>query len=170
MKDDISRLNKKWDIIKGGAIDLEPRIKYDYRENSPGPGRYDPDIRAIKPKNFKYVIGEKLESNALKIFTGTDKIVGPGKYDVNNFTSKHRKFPKWSMGKAEKKGLFNKTFTKNETYEVYSSIGDQIRTHKKSEAKIHIGNSTRDMEALRGFFPNTMSRSPSMFCIRLPKI
>ena len=172
IKDDLSRLPKKWGRIRGGSIGLEPKIKYDYREKSPGPGRYEPKMKLIKPHAFNYVIGEKLNSLTFKNLSGTNEVVGPSSYKVENskHTSIHRDFPVWSLGKAERKGLFNKTWTKNETYEIYSSIGDQIRTHKTSEPKINIGKSTRDMEKHRGYFKSTMARVPSCVFIPLPKI
>ena len=199
-KDDLSRLPKKWNKIKGGAIDLEPRIKYDYRETVPGPGRYDTSIKLTKANSFKYVIGEKFKTLTLNLLTGTDSVVGPGKYDVvysmndlekdkdknkkdikgwakrlnevkkNKYTSNHRDIHIWSIGKNKRKGLFNRTWTKNETYEIYSCVGDQIRTHKRTEPKINIGKSTREMEKIRGVFANTMARTPSKVYIPLPKI
>ena len=171
IKDDLSRLPKKWGKTLGGSIGLEPKIKYDYREKSPGPGRYEPNIKLTKPKAFNYVIGEQLDSLTFKILTGTNEVVGPASYKVENskHTSIHRDFPVWSIGKDPRKGLFNRTWTKNETYEIYSSIGDQIRAYKISEPKINIGKSTRDIEKLRGFFPATMARRPSKVYIPLPK-
>ena len=180
---------------------LEPRIKYDYRETVPGPGRYDPMFKYIKPHAYTYIIGEKFKTMTLNLLTGTDNTVGPGKYDVvysfndlennknkegkdkkrywsralrevkrNKYTSVHEDAPIWSIGKDKRKGLFNKTWTKNETYELYSCVGDQIRTHKRSEPKINIGKSTREMEKIRGVFSSTMARIPAKVYIPLPKI
>ena len=175
---------------------LEARIKYDFRETVPGPGRYEPSYKLTKPHGFTYFIGEKFKTLTLNLLTGTDKVVGPGKYDVvysmndlignskkdidwgkkfaevkrNKHTSIHQDFPIWSFGKGKRKELYNKTWTKNETYEIYSSVGDQIRTHKKSEPKINIGKSTRETEKFRGIFANTMDRIPSKISIPLPKI
>jgi hypothetical protein len=73
------------------------------------------------------------------------------------------------LGKDKRKGLFNQTWTKNETYEEYSSVGKQIRTHKRSEAEISIGKSTRDGEKFRGVFPQMMARQPAQIRIPLPK-
>lgn len=87
----------------------------------------------------------------------------------NKYTSIHQDPPIWSIGKDKRKGLFNKTWTKNETYEIYSSMGDQVRNYRTSEPKINIGKSTRDIEKHRGIFPSTMSRIPSKVCIPLPK-
>ena len=197
-KDDLSRLPKKWNRTKGGAIALEPRIKYDYRESVPGPGRYDPSYKYTKPHSFTYFMGEKFKTLTLNLLTGTDTVVGPGKYDIvysmndleiakdknkkkdwsknlrdvkrNKYTSIHEDPPIWSMGKDKRKGLFNKTWTKNETYEIYSCVGDQIRTHKRSEPKINIGKSSREMEKIRGVFASTMARTPAKVFIPLPKI
>lgn len=151
---------------------LEPKIKYDYREKSPGPGRYDPTLNLTRPHAFNYVIGEQLDSLTFKILSGTNEVVGPGKYNVekSKLTSIHKDFPVWSLGKERRRGLFNRTWTKNETYEIYSSVADQIRTHKRSEPKINIGNSTREIEKIRGVFPSTMARTPSMVVIPLPKL
>ena len=190
---------KIWSKVKGGAMPLEARIKYDYRETVPGPGRYEPSYKLTKPKSYKYFIGEKFKTLTLNLLTGTDKVVGPGKYDIvysmndlignskkdgknvdwgkkfaevkrNKYTSIHQVPPVWSFIKAKRKELYNKTWTKNETYEIYSSVGDQIRTHKRSEPKINIGKATRDTEKIRGIFANTMDRIPSKVSIPLPKI
>jgi hypothetical protein len=116
-------------------------------------------------------MGEKYKTLTLNLLTGTGDVVGPGKYDVqkSKYTSIHRDFPKWSVGKDQRKGLFNKTWTKHETYEIYSSVGPQIRTHKRSEAEIHVGKATRDMEMKRGAFPQNMERVPQKISIPLPK-
>lgn len=195
-KDDIAKFPKKWKKVIGGSMPLDARVKYDYRETVPGPGRYEPSYKLTKPHSYAYVFGEKFKTLTLNLLTGTDKVVGPGKYDVvysmndlennknnkkewrrnlsevkrNKFTSVHKDVPIWSMGKEERKGLFNRTWTKNETYEIYSCLGDQIRTHKRSEPKINIGKSTREMEKVRGVFPSTMARTPTKVFIPLPKI
>ena len=170
-KDDLGALPKRWGKTLGGAINLEPKIKYDYRENSPGPGRYEPSFYLTKPRGFNYVFGEKLGSFSIKNMCSTNEMVGPSSYKVEQckHNSRHRDFPTWSFGKGERKGLFNKTWTKNETYEIYSSMGDQVRNYRTSEPKINIGKSTRDIEKHRGIFPSTMSRIPSKVCIPLPK-
>ena len=43
---DLSLIPKKWESVKGGAPTLEPRIRYDFTEKVPGPGRYDPNYRS----------------------------------------------------------------------------------------------------------------------------
>ena len=178
-------------------MSLEARIKYDYRETVPGPGRYEPNHKLTKPHGYTYVMGEKFKTLTLNLLTGTDKVVGPGKYDVvyslndlegnskngninwskklrevkrNKYTSIHQNPSIWSFGKDKRKELYNKTWTKNETYENYSCVGDQIRTHKRSEPKINIGKATRETEKIRGIFANTMDRIPTKISIPLPKI
>jgi hypothetical protein len=170
-KDDLGKIPKKWDRKIGGAMPLEPRVKYDFKEKVPGPGRYEPSLYLTKPRGFTYIIGEKYKALTLTNLTGTGDVVGPGKYDVlkSKYTSIHRNLPHFSIGKDIRKGLFNKTWTKNETYEIYSSVGPQIRTHKRSEAEIHVGKATRDMEMKRGVFPQNMERVPQKVRIPLPK-
>ena len=120
------------------AMPLEPRVKYDYKEGVPGPGRYNPNIKIIKQT---YFIGEKVECLSLKNLTGTNDTVGPGKYPVQNSkkTSVNTNFPTWTPGKSKRQELYNKTWTKHETYEVYSSVGKQIRTKKKQNQKLKLG-------------------------------
>ena len=82
----------------GGSIGLEPKIKYDYRERSPGSGRYDhPSIKLTRPRAFNYVIGEQLDSLTFKILSGTNEVVGPASYKVENSgrTSMLRDFPEF---------------------------------------------------------------------------
>ena len=40
----------------------------------------------------------------------------------NTYTSIHQTPPIWSLGKDKRKELYNKTWTKNETYEIYSCV------------------------------------------------
>jgi hypothetical protein len=105
-------------------MSLEPRIKYDFKEGVPGPGRYEPDVSIVKTKQPAYFLGEKSGYNSLNLLTGTNELVGPGQYDVINAkkTSKHVEPSKWTIGNDKRKGLNNKCWTKNETYYVYSLI------------------------------------------------
>ena len=126
---------KIWTKVKGGAMPLEARIKYDFRETVPGPGRYEPSYKLTKPKSYKYFIGEKFKTLTLNLLTGTDKMVGPGKYDIvysmndlignskkdgkkvnwgkkfaevkrNKYTSIHQVPPVWSFIKDKRKELY----------------------------------------------------------------
>lgn len=171
-KDDLGKLPKRWARKVGGALSLEPRIKFEVREGFPGPGRYDPSHKLTKPNNYTSYIGERFATLTLKNLTGTDEVVGPGTYPVerSKYTSIHQTSPRWTLAKDKRKGLFNRYWTKNETYEIYSSCADQIRTHKVSEPKINIGKSTRAIEKVRGIFPQHMERIPTKVTIRLPKM
>ena len=158
--------------VIGGAIGLAPRIKYDYREKTPGPGRYENSYRAVKPKAPTYVIGEKTGFNSCTQLVGTPVQVGPGKYRVESakFTSRHTLFPVYSIGKAKRAPLYNTNWTKNQTYDRYSSMGKQNMSKKRTESRTKIGKSTRDREALRGIFRSTMDRQPTRLNIPMPKI
>lgn len=170
-KEDLSRFPKKWGKTIGGAKVLEPRIKYDYREKTPGPGRYTPSMKSVRPKSAKYFIGEKTGFSALNLMTGTNQTVGPGKYQPENtkYYSHHPKFPIYSIGKANRKPLYNKPWTKNESYWIYSSMGNQVQSKKKTEEMVKIGKSTREHEKKRGMFKSMMERQPVSIKIPMPK-
>lgn len=170
-KYDLGKLPKKWNNIIGGAMPLDTRIKSDIHERVPGPGRYEPIYSLVKPKDYSYVIGEKNgDSMALKLMSGTGTVVGPGKYDIDKVTnvSIHQNFPKWTLGNDKRKSLCNRTFSMNETYCYYSSVGEQIITSKRSEPQIHIGKSSRAKEQNRGMFLHHMERCPSKVFIKHP--
>jgi hypothetical protein len=151
---------------------LEPRIKYDFREGVPGPGRYEPDIKPIKNKAPAYYLGEKSNNNVLNLQIGTNEIVGPGKYDVEQSkkTSRHTDSPKWTVGKDKRKGLNYKTWTKNETYHLYSSVGAQIMSKKTTEPQVSLGKASRDKDRKLGMFPSMMSKQPTRVRIDHPKL
>ena len=162
---------KKWNTIKGGAIALEPRTKYDYKEKTPGPGRYEPHVNAVRPKSPAYYIAEKTKASSVKMQTGTGEGVGPGRYRVESakYTSKHKLFPQYSIGKEKRKPLYNSNWTKNETYFMYSSCGNQVMSKKKTEPRGKVGKSTRDAEAKRGVFKSMMERPRTAIRIPMPK-
>lgn len=172
-KEDFPKRKYDWrNRIVGGDIGGDARIKYDYREKTPGPGRYTPGMKCTRPKSSSYYIGEKIGYSSLKLFTGTDKEVGPGKYrpETAAFHSHHPKFPQYSIGKGERPLLYPKPWTKSETYWTYSSMGDQVQSKKKTEEMVRFGNSTRDREKLRGTFTAMMERQPAKVYIPMPKI
>jgi hypothetical protein len=47
---------------------LEPRIKYDFKEGVPGPGRYEASLKLTKPKPYTYYIGERLSDGHKVLF------------------------------------------------------------------------------------------------------
>jgi len=118
---DLSLLKKKWEKVQGGAIGLDPRIKFEIKEIYPGPGRYEPKMKQVKPTPPAYYLGEKGNITSIKVMTSTNENVGPDKYPVEScsFTSKHQVPPKWSLPMGKRKGLDYKVWTKNETYYLY---------------------------------------------------
>ena len=72
--------------------------------------------------------------------TGTDQTVGPGKYRPESavYHSHHPKFPIYSVGKAKRQPLYNKPWTKSESYWIYSSMGNQVQSKKKTEEMVKI--------------------------------
>lgn len=172
-KEDLSKYPKRFNRTLGGAIGTEARIKYDFREKTPGPGRYTPSIKSTRPHTAQYFIGEKTGGSALNILTGTNKDVGPGKYRPESVTyhGHHPKFPKYSIGKSERPPLNPVPLTKNAGFgkNVYSSMGKQIQSKKKSEEEVIIGTSTRDREKKRGTFTSMMERRPMTIRIAMPK-
>lgn len=171
-KEDLSLLKKQWEKIIGGDIGHDPRIKYDFREKTPGPGRYTPTMKYTRPKSASYYIGEKIGYSSLKMFTGTDEKVGPGKYrpETAAYHSHHPKFPQYSIGKGERPPLHQKPWTIEETYWVNSSMGAQVQSTKKTETILTFGDSTRDKEKLRGIFGSMMERRPASVRIPMPKL
>ncbi len=105
-KFDFGKSHKKWKKVTGGAMLLEKRIKYDYKEDVPGPGRYEPDIKPVTQRAPAYYLGEKSNVTSLNLMIGTNEVVGPGAYDVVEAkkTSKHNDSPKWTIGKDKRKG------------------------------------------------------------------
>lgn len=168
---DFSAKPKKWSRKVGGAFGTEARMRPNIIEGTPGPGRYEPNLTQTRPRNLAYIFGEKTSSLSLRLLTGTNDQVGPGKYPVekSKYTSIHKTLPVWGFGKEKRNGLLNKVWTKTETYEKYSSVCDQIRTHKRSEPKISFTKSSREKEKIRGVFANTLENSPTRIRIPLPK-
>ena len=170
---DISLIPKKWENIKGGAPTLDPRIRYDFTEKVPGPGRYDPQYRSKSQCRTapSYVLGIKPPGCSIDTPTGTGINVAPWSYKQDNVIalSQHPKFAKYSFQKAERKGLEDKVWTKNESYFVYSGFGNQIMTLKKTEPIQSMPKSTRNGRLKCGVFKSMMERRPQPIHIPLPK-
>ncbi|MCQ2815885.1 MAG: hypothetical protein MJ252_01340 [archaeon] len=168
---DFGVMPKKWNKKPGGAFGTEVRMKLDLTEGTPGPGRYEPRLTQTKPRNLAYIFGEKTDSLSLKLLTGTNNKVGPGTYypEKARNNSRHRFSPKWRFGTENYKGMANTVWTKHETYEEYSSVGNQVRSRKRSEPQINMTRGTRDGEKKRGIFPTMMENRPTKIRIELPK-
>jgi Sperm-tail PG-rich repeat len=126
----------------------------------------------IKKKAPAYFLGEKSNKDCLELHVGTNDLIGPGAYkpEESKKPSKHTDSPKWTIGKSKRKGLNLKVWTKNETYAVVSSVGDQAVSRKKTEPKIKMGKSTRDTDKKLGMFPSMMSKQPTRIRIEHPKL
>ena len=172
---DISKIPKRWDHVVGGAPTLDPRIRYDFSEKVPGPGRYEPNYRSKSQvmRAPTYVLGIKGNANSLDLKTGTGKNVAPWTYIKNRdevlSLSQHPRFAKYSFQKAERKGPEQKLWTKNESYYMYSSFGNQIMTQKNTEPIQSMTKSTRDGRLKCGVFKSMMERQPTSIRIPLPK-
>ena len=172
---DISKIPKLWDHVVGGAPTLDPRIRYDFSEKVPGPGRYEPNYRSKSQvmRGPTYVLGIKGKANSLDLLTGTGKNVAPWTYIKNRdevlSLSQHPRFAKYSFQKAERKGPEQKSWTKNESYYLYSSFGNQIMTNKNTEPIQSMTKSTRDGRLKCGVFKSMMERQPTSIRIPLPK-
>lgn len=97
----------------------------------------------------------------------TDEKVGPGKYVTEGkFTSKHRIPSSWSVPRSQRKGMVNKT-TVNETYEVYSSMGRQLTSKKRTETMSSLGKERKD-KMTKGILPSHMNYRPTRVSIPIP--
>ena len=170
---DLGKLPKRWDTVIGGAATLDPRIKYDFTEKVPGPGRYDPQYQALS-KNKKaptYHLGLKLKGSAIGRESATGVNVAPWTYKQDNVTklSQHKVFPMYSFKKDKRKGLNEKIWTKNESYFLYSSIGQQIMTHKPTRPIQSFEKAEKEKYNNRGIFKSMMERAPQKIRIAMPK-
>jgi hypothetical protein len=172
-ENDFGKLKKNWNKIIGGAIDLETRIKYDFKMKSPGPGRYDPNYEKNSnvKKNPSYVLGLKSNKNSLIIDNGSGINVAPWTYNQDKIEklSQHKKFPCYSFQQSLRKDLSHKNFSKNESYFNYSAFGEQIMTKKPTMPRESFTKSTREGRMKCGVFKYMMERSPSSINLGMPK-
>lgn len=169
---ELGAIKKKWKHIPGGAATLDPRIKYDFNEKVPGPGRYEPNYTTQLKREPAYHLGLKLNSgSSLSLSTGTGINVAPWTYNQDKVDklSVHKSFPVYSFQKDKRKGLNEKIWTKNESYYLYSSIETQIMTHKPTMPIESIGNETREKRNKTGVFKFMMERVPQSVKIPMPK-
>ena len=90
-------------------------------------------------------MGIKLAHNSIMPKTGTNKDVAPTSYEIASKSQiiKFPHSPKYSFGSDKRRGLGKKIETKNETYAMYSSIGEQIMTPKDSRPQFSFGKADR---------------------------
>ena len=170
---DLGNLPKRWNRISGGAIALEQKIKFDFNEKSPGPGRYDPkyEVQSQKQRMPTYFLGLKSGNGDLTLKTGTGINVAPWTYNQDKTTSlsQHKDFPKYSFQKDTRKNLGNKIWTKNESYYVYSSIGNQIMAQKPTMPIESFTKSSRETRSKCGMFKSMLENQPTRINIPMPK-
>ena len=165
----------KWRTrIIGGPFGVEARVKYDLSEKTPGPGRYEDSFKKVRPRTPAYCIAERTGFSSIKQLVGTSKKVGPGAYRVESarFTSKHRNFPAYSIGKQGMNKSSKEDRPRKEPFSTwdYSSLGNQSYSKKRTEPRAKIGKSTRERETFRGTFKSMMDRQPVKVSIPMPKI
>lgn len=122
--DSFSNIPKQWKKIKGGSLSRSKRKTnpiYDHikRENVPGPGNYNPNLKLTRPISSSFNFGFKRNNNNISIMTGTSKFIGPGKYFSffgDNVRSDWKKSPLYSVSRGSRKPLYGKVYTKNEMY------------------------------------------------------
>lgn len=142
---DTNSLTKKWRTI-GGDIGFTTKLNKTVGEKSPGPGRYNPNMKSIKPKYPSYLIAEKLPD--LRLFEkhrGTNYDVSPCSYELANKADVH-KFaysPRYTIGREKRKDNMYPKHTKNETYSDYSSLGNQMISPKLSEPHLKFNKAPR---------------------------
>ena len=171
---DLSKLQKKWNHIPGGAGTLEVRDRYNLDELTPGPGRYEPnyDFRSQSVHAPTFALGIKTNFNSsIDPNSGAGKNVAPWTYKLDNYNSlsQHRKFPQFSFQKALRKSPSEKVWTKKESYFIYSSLGEQIMTQKPTLPMHSMTKSSRDDRKKLGVFKSMMERNPSSVRIQMPK-
>ena len=171
---DLGALPKKWDRIVGGATSLDPKVKYDFSEKTPGPGRYDPKFEneSQKPRMPCYFLGLRTKQGSpLDLKTGTGKNVAPWTYNQDNVSklSGHRDFPVYSFQKDRRRPLGDKVWTKNESYFIYSSIGNQVMAQKPTMPIESFTKSTRETRQKCGVFKSMMENQPTNIKISMPK-
>ena len=126
----------------------------------------------MKKKAPAYFLGEKSKNHCLELNVGTNDLVGPATYkpEASKKPSNHTDSPKWTIGKSKRKGLNLKVWTKNETYCIVSSLGNQQNSNKLTEPKIRMGKSTRETVKKLGVFPSMMSKQATRVRIDHPKL
>ncbi len=170
---DLSKISKKWNNIPGGAPVLEQRNRYNFVDETPGPGRYDPDFnsRSQSVRAPTYVLGIKTDfGSSFSSVGGAGKNVSPFSYKQENFKklSTHIQRPIYSFQRDRRKDLADKQWTKKESYYMYSSIGEQIMTQKPTQPIQSMPHCTREDRLKTGIFKANMERQPQS--IRIPML
>lgn len=140
----------------------------------PGP-KYQPNLKPEIPNSSKYSFGYRRDVpgySALEPLISTGAIVGPGTYHRKNpvapNTSKQKNEPSHKFPQRIRFLDSSSKIQKNQTYEIYQSVHDQVRSQKVSEPHINFTKAKR--EAKPGMFKKDMSTQPPKIRIPMPKI
>lgn len=161
----------RFNNLKGGSIGISSR-EDNYinkvRAQTPGPDYYNTsNLDKIKKRPPSYYISEKCFPSSLINQSGTSVKVGPGRYSIiNKVTSIHKSVPIYSFTK-DVKSRRSKENTKNQSYFMYSSLGKQAMSMKRSENKISVGKESRGNSA-KGVYKAHMSFQPVKVNIPMP--
>ena len=102
------------------------------------------------PESQKFSFGFRRDTkgvSAVTILSSTPACVGPVTYQPEiTLSSQHITAPKISFPKKQKTDPLRQDLT-NQTFEVYNSVGDQLRSQKKNMPKIGIGSENRNKPA-----------------------
>lgn len=143
------------------------RFSGEFSSASPGP-IYDPKLATSAKGNGKFVLGGRhsgVQGDPLMLFTGTNALVGPGKYSPYREFGESASAP--SFPKNMRRTLEARVTSRNQTYESHiSSLGPQIRDTKLSSRVAVFGRSTRDHLARTAVFHSLMDTQPVR--VRLP--
>merc|ERR1711862_372545 len=128
---------------------------------TPGP-KYNPSLKPEIPNSEKFSFGYRRDVpgySVLKPCISTGSTVGPGAYNrknpVGSNTSCQRNAPSHKFPEHMRFMDGNKNKALNETYEVYRSVSNQVRSAKRSEPHINFTRSKRD--AKNGHFKDMMA-------------
>jgi len=150
---------------KSVRIGLESRFNDSKNalNDTPGP-EYDPGPRLDWPSQPVYTLGyRRIRAGESPIApnTSTPRIVGPGRYlqgEIPNLST-HQDFPKISFTKSPKFMALHHDPQKNQTFDVRSSIGEQISSKKKTLPAVGFTKESRDYQ--RGMFRDHLSTQPT---------
>jgi len=156
----------------GTAKRLRPQIGE--IRGTPGP-KYNPSLKPEIPNSEKFSFGYRRDVpgySVLKPCISTNSTVGPGSYHRRNpvapNTSQQKNPPSHAFPEHMRFQDVLKNPAINETYEIYKSVADQVRSQKRSEPKINFTRGKR--EAKNGQFKDMMATKQTKVVIPMPKI
>lgn len=147
------------------------RFSGEFSSTSPGP-IYDPKVITTAKGNGKFVVGGRhsgVQGDPLMLFTGTNTLVGPGKYSPHKEFGVTASAP--SFPKTMRRTLEARVTNRNQTYESHTtSLGPQIRDSKPNAPIAVFGRGTRDHLARTAVFHSLMDTQPVRVRLPHPKL